>query len=170
MFPILKLLLIWAGWHSDTDNMMINPSIFHLLFWKAKAPLKMSTDWLTVLKSRNTRLDLIMSGRVLELSCPLMTRGEQNLFTTRRPLGWLGSWILSLTEELQSGPLNCQQLVRGQGIFPPTVQPLSLIMTGGGSKQVICWLKHGIQTLHFNDGQTKLASNTSSLFTPSKSL
>ena len=66
----------------------------------------MSTDWLTVLKSRKTRLDLMMSGGVLLLSSPLITRGEQNLWTTRRPLGWLGSWILSLTEELQSGPLD----------------------------------------------------------------
>ena len=101
--------------------MMINPSIFHLLFWKAKAPLKMSTDWLTVLKSRKTRLDLIMSGRVLELSCPLMTRGEQNLFTTRRPLGWLGSWILSLTEELQSGPLNYKLSQNIPSLFPNSV-------------------------------------------------
>ena len=87
---------------------MINDSIVHLLFWKAKAPLNMSTVWLTVLKSRKTRLDLMMSGRLLLLSLPspLMMRGEQNLLTTLSPLGWLGSWILSLTEEVQAGPLN----------------------------------------------------------------
>ena len=62
-------------------------SIVDLLFWKAKAPLKMSTDWLTVLKSRKTRLDLMMSGRVLVLSRPLMMRGEQNLLTSLSPLG-----------------------------------------------------------------------------------
>ena len=97
---------------------MINDSIFHLLFWKAKAPLKMSTDWLTVLKSRNTRLDLIMSGMLSVLSSPLIIRGEQNLLTTRRPLGWLGSWILSLTEELQSGPLNYKLSQNIPSLFP----------------------------------------------------
>ena len=113
---------------------MINDSIFHLLFWKAKAPLKMSTDWLTVLKSRKTRLDLMMSGRVLELSCPLMTRGEQNLFTTRRPLGWLGSWILSLTEELQPGPLNYKLSEREEISL---TNCLSSLIIAGGSKQVM---------------------------------
>ena len=98
----------------------------------------MSTDWLTVLKSRNTRLDLMMSGRLLVLSSAspsaLMMRGEQNLLTTLSPLGWLGSWILSLTEELQSGPLNYKLSERDQISL---TNCLSSLIIAGGSKQVM---------------------------------
>ena len=66
----------------------------------------MSVDWLTVLKSRNTRLDLMMRGWRGWLCPPLTTRGEQNVVTSLSPLGWLGSWILRRTAELQFAPLE----------------------------------------------------------------
>ena len=48
-----------------------------LLFWKAKAPLNMSAVWLTVLKSRKTRLALMMVGWCLLVEAGLTSRGEQ---------------------------------------------------------------------------------------------
>ena len=58
-----------------------------LLFWKAKAPLNMSEDWLTVLKSKKTRLALMMRGWLGLLLAPLISRGEQKVLTTLSPLG-----------------------------------------------------------------------------------
>ena len=48
-----------------------------LLFWKAKAPLNMSAVWLTVLKSRKTRLALMMVGWCWLVEAGLTSRGEQ---------------------------------------------------------------------------------------------
>ena len=74
------------------------------------APVKESLLWLTVWKSRKTRLELMMIGKFL--SCwlsnlpELRLSGEQNCLTILTPLGCEMSLVLRSREEEQLSPLE----------------------------------------------------------------